>query len=136
MTGAAVCQGCGGALVEIAPGVWGCRRCHPAELWRRAAAGRPQPGPARRRAGVGPPSGTKALAAVRPVAPAGSGEGPAADSESAAGRLAYRGIPLDGTVAQFHRAVDQLAADTVPFSYWRKVRAARRPAQPPQGWAR
>jgi hypothetical protein len=38
--------------------------------------------------------------------------------------IAYRGVPLDGTAADLHRAVDLLEADTVPESYWRKVKAS------------
>lgn len=46
-------------------------------------------------------------------------------------RLRYRGIPLDGTPAQLHRAVDQLEADTVGYTYYLKVTASRQPAQAP-----
>ena len=41
--------------------------------------------------------------------------------------LRYRGIPLDGTTEQLHRAVDQLEADTVPYVYYAKVIANQRP---------
>jgi hypothetical protein len=40
-------------------------------------------------------------------------------------RPRYRGIPLDGTPSQLHRAVDQLEADTVPYTYYLKVIAGR-----------
>jgi hypothetical protein len=49
------------------------------------------------------------------------------------GRLAYRGIPLDGTPSQLHRAVDLLEADTVPYTYYLKVIASRQPSQEPLG---
>jgi hypothetical protein len=39
--------------------------------------------------------------------------------------LRYRGIPLDGTPEQLHRAVDLLDADTVPYTYYLKVIAGR-----------
>jgi hypothetical protein len=45
----------------------------------------------------------------------------------------YRGIPLDGATGQLHRAVDQLEADTVPYTYYLKVTASRQPAQAPPG---
>jgi hypothetical protein len=38
--------------------------------------------------------------------------------------IAYRGVPLDGTAAELRRAVDLLEADTVPESYWLKVKAS------------
>jgi hypothetical protein len=37
----------------------------------------------------------------------------------------YRGVPLDGTAAELRRAVDLLEEDTVPETYWRKVRAGQ-----------
>jgi hypothetical protein len=40
--------------------------------------------------------------------------------------LRYRGIPLDGTPEQFHRAVDRLEADTVGYTYYAKVIANQR----------
>ncbi len=40
-------------------------------------------------------------------------------------RPRYRGIPLDGTTEQLHRAVDLLEADTVPYLYYAKVIASR-----------
>jgi hypothetical protein len=39
--------------------------------------------------------------------------------------LRYRGRRLDGTVAEFHAAVDALRGDTVPYTYYLKVLAAR-----------
>jgi hypothetical protein len=39
--------------------------------------------------------------------------------------LRYRGRRLDGHVREFHAAVDALEADTVPFTYYAKVLAAR-----------
>jgi hypothetical protein len=41
-------------------------------------------------------------------------------------RPRYRGIPLDGTTEQLHRAVDLLEADTVPYTYYAKVIANQR----------
>ena len=41
-------------------------------------------------------------------------------------RLRYRGIPLDGTAEQLHRAADLLEADTVPYSYYARVIARQR----------
>jgi hypothetical protein len=58
---------------------------------------------------------------------------PPAPSMARSERLRYRGIPLDGTPAQLHRAVDQLEADTVPYTYYLKVTASRQPAQAPLG---
>jgi hypothetical protein len=37
----------------------------------------------------------------------------------------YRGARLDRSVAEFHRAVDLLAADTVPEAYYRRVQQGR-----------
>jgi hypothetical protein len=47
----------------------------------------------------------------------------------------YRGHRLDGPVQEFHRAVDALERDTVPYAYYLKVRAGRDqpPAEPTQG---
>jgi hypothetical protein len=39
--------------------------------------------------------------------------------------LAYRGRRLDGPLAEFHEAVDLLKADTVPQSYYEKVKASQ-----------
>jgi hypothetical protein len=39
--------------------------------------------------------------------------------------LRYRGRRLDGPAWEFHAAVDALQADTVPFTYYAKVLAAR-----------
>jgi hypothetical protein len=47
------------------------------------------------------------------------------ERSAAAERLRYRGIPLDGTPEQLHRAVDLLEADTVPYTYYLKVTASR-----------
>jgi len=49
--------------------------------------------------------------------------------------LRYRGHRLDGPVEGFHRAVDALERDTVPYAYYLKVRAGRDqpPAEPTQG---
>ena len=48
-------------------------------------------------------------------------------------RLRYRGIPLDGTTEQLHRAADLLEADTVPSSYYARVIAKRPREQEPPG---
>jgi hypothetical protein len=48
-------------------------------------------------------------------------------------RPRYRGIPLDGTTEQLHRAVDLLEADTVLYTYYLKVTASRQPVQEPLG---
>jgi hypothetical protein len=48
-------------------------------------------------------------------------------------QLRYRGVPLDGTPEQLHRAVDLLEADTVPYTYYLKVIASRQPAREPLG---
>ena len=39
--------------------------------------------------------------------------------------LWYRGYRLDGTIPEFHRAVDTLERDTVPYAYYLKVLAGR-----------
>jgi hypothetical protein len=39
--------------------------------------------------------------------------------------MQYRGARLDRSVAEFHRAVDLLAADTVPESYLRRVQRSQ-----------
>ena len=46
----------------------------------------------------------------------------------------YRGYRLDGSVEEFHRAVDALERDTVPYAYYLKVLAGR--DQPPAERAR
>jgi hypothetical protein len=48
-------------------------------------------------------------------------------------RPRYRGIPLDGTAEQFHRAVDLLEADTVPYLYYAKVIASQHNQEEPLG---
>jgi hypothetical protein len=52
---------------------------------------------------------------------------PPAPAPAASERPSYRGIPLDGTPEQLHRAVDLLEADTVPYTYYAKVIANQRP---------
>jgi len=37
----------------------------------------------------------------------------------------YRDIPLDGSLAEFHVAIDLLEEDTVPESYYNKVVASK-----------
>jgi hypothetical protein len=39
-------------------------------------------------------------------------------------RPSYAGHPLTGSVAELHAAIDQVDADTVPESYYRKVLAS------------
>lgn len=39
--------------------------------------------------------------------------------------LTYRGRRLDAGIGEFHQALDLLKADTVPESYWQKVKASR-----------
>jgi hypothetical protein len=39
--------------------------------------------------------------------------------------MSYRGHRLDGPVDEFHDAVDWLRADTVPQSYYEKVKASQ-----------
>ena len=39
--------------------------------------------------------------------------------------IEYRGRRLDGSVKDFHRAVDLLEADTVPEAYYLRVRQGR-----------
>jgi hypothetical protein len=41
----------------------------------------------------------------------------------------YRGARVDRPVAEFHRAVDLLAADTVPEAYYRRIQQSRRAEQ-------
>jgi hypothetical protein len=43
--------------------------------------------------------------------------------------LHYRGHRLDGPIQEFHRAVDALDRDSVPYAYYLKVLAGR--DQPP-----
>jgi hypothetical protein len=47
----------------------------------------------------------------------------------------YRGWRLDGPIQEFHRAVDALERDTVPYAYYLKVLAGRYqpPAEPARG---
>ena len=40
--------------------------------------------------------------------------------------MQYRGARLDRSTAEFHRAVDLLAADTVPEAYYQRLEQARR----------
>ena len=46
----------------------------------------------------------------------------------------YRGYRLDGPIQEFHRAVDALERDSVPYAYYLKVLAGR--DQPPAERAR
>jgi hypothetical protein len=39
--------------------------------------------------------------------------------------LRYRGYRLDGRAGEFHRAVDALERDSVPYAYYLKVLAGR-----------
>ena len=43
--------------------------------------------------------------------------------------MQYRGARLDRSVAELHRAVDLLAADTVPEAYYRRLQQGRRVEQ-------
>jgi len=63
----------------------------------------------------------------RPPLPAAGRRG-----ELAAGahRLSYASHPLTGTTEELHAAVDQLEADTVPWSYYQKVLASRAITKP------
>jgi hypothetical protein len=70
-----------------------------------------QPGPPRPRSRVR--RADQARDVDQPTTP----PSPAATPE----RPSYRGIPLDGTAEQLHRAVDLLEADTVPYTYYAKV---------------
>jgi hypothetical protein len=49
--------------------------------------------------------------------------------------LRYRGYRLDGPIKEFHRAVDALERDSVPYAYYLKVLAGRDqpPAEPAHG---
>jgi hypothetical protein len=51
---------------------------------------------------------------------------PPAPTPPVSERPSYRGIPLDGTPEELHRAVDLLEADTVPYTYYAKVIANQR----------
>ena len=51
------------------------------------------------------------------------------DNQPAQRPLRYRGYRLDGPIQEFHRAVDALERDTVPYAYYLKVLAGR--DQPP-----
>jgi hypothetical protein len=51
------------------------------------------------------------------------------DDQPAQRPLRYRGYRLDGPIQEFHRAVDALERDTVPYAYYLKVLAGR--DQPP-----
>jgi hypothetical protein len=53
----------------------------------------------------------------------------ATDDQPAQRPLRYRGHRLDGPIQEFHRAVDALERDTVPYAYYLKVLAGR--DQPP-----
>jgi hypothetical protein len=57
----------------------------------------------------------------QPAAPARD----AADDQPAQRPLRYRGYRLDGPVEEFHRAVDALERDSVPYAYYLKVLAGR-----------
>ena len=43
--------------------------------------------------------------------------------------LAYRDLRLDGPVADFHRAIDRLRADTVPAAFDHQLPSPPRPPQ-------
>jgi hypothetical protein len=58
----------------------------------------------------------------------------AADDQPARRPLRYCGHRLDGPIHEFHRAVDALERDTVPYAYYLKVLAGR--DQPPAERAR
>jgi hypothetical protein len=53
----------------------------------------------------------------------------ATDDQPAQRPPRYRGYRLDGPIEEFHRAVDALERDTVPYAYYLKVLAGR--DQPP-----
>jgi hypothetical protein len=66
------------------------------------------------------------------VGPVGAPDRPAAgpwlqtsDPEQEERPVHYRGRRLDRSVAEFHRAVDLLASDTVPEAYWRRMQQGR-----------
>jgi hypothetical protein len=58
----------------------------------------------------------------------------ATDDQPAQRPLRYRGYRLDGPAQEFHRAVDVLERDTVPYAYYLKVLAGR--GEPPAERAR
>jgi hypothetical protein len=58
----------------------------------------------------------------------------ATDDQPAPRPLRYRGYRLDGAIREFHRAVDALERDSVPYAYYLKVLAGR--DQPPAERAR
>jgi hypothetical protein len=49
----------------------------------------------------------------------------ATDDQPAQRPRRYRGYRLDGPIGEFHRAVDALEGDTVPYAYYLKVLAGR-----------
>jgi hypothetical protein len=51
----------------------------------------------------------------------------ATDAQPAQRPPRYRGYRLDGPIQEFHRAVDALERDTVPYAYYLKVLAGREP---------
>jgi hypothetical protein len=53
----------------------------------------------------------------------------ATDDQPAQRPPRYRGHRLDGPIQEFHRAVDALERDSVPYAYYLKVLAGR--DQPP-----
>jgi hypothetical protein len=53
----------------------------------------------------------------------------ATDDQPAQRPPRYRGYRLDGPIQEFHRAVDALDRDSVPYAYYLKVLAGR--DQPP-----
>jgi hypothetical protein len=59
----------------------------------------------------------------------------ATDDQPAQRPLRYRGYRLDGPTQEFHRAVDTLEHDTVPYAYYLKVLAGcdQPPAEPAHG---
>jgi hypothetical protein len=59
----------------------------------------------------------------------------ATDDQPAQRPLRYRGYRLDGPIQEFHRAVDALERDSVPYAYYLKVLAGRDhpPAERPHG---
>ena len=58
----------------------------------------------------------------------------ATDDQPAQRPPRYRGWRLDGPIQEFHRTVDTLERDTVPYAYYLKVLAGR--DQPPAERAR
>ena len=51
----------------------------------------------------------------------------ATDDQPAQRPPRYRGYRLDSPIQEFHRAVDALERDTVPYAYYLKVLAGREP---------